>query len=403
MTFPATAARALQYGLGIFTLTALIGLANATKIFGELSPDTLLTHLHSGTLGWITMGVFAVALALFARSGAIGPNVTLTALATGAYVLAFWSGNFPARAIFGTVMLATIVWWWAWVAHRSYVEGFRRISNPKLAMVLGLTTLVIGSTVGVIIQIQFALNTTSAQTADLVGTHASAQVGGYLILVATGIIEWLLIGETRTRGGTAQSALLFLAGLTLAAGQLFSVQPLLIVTNVLQIVATVMVIVRLGPALMRTAWGAAAGGRHAAIVPLYLVIGVVLIVALVQQVIAAQGDIGKVPPGLIHSLDHTFFIGVMTNALFGVVFLAAADRPRLWPWADHLIFWGLNAGVLAFTAVLAFVGSSAGAGPFSHPVAFTAPVMGLAALLGIVTFSARLAASPAAMRAPSPA
>ena len=79
MAFPAQAARALQYGLGIFTLTALIGLVNATKIFGELSQDTLLTHLHSGTLGWITMGVFAVALALFARNGSVGPNVTLTA------------------------------------------------------------------------------------------------------------------------------------------------------------------------------------------------------------------------------------------------------------------------------------------------------------------------------------
>src|SRR2546426_8225038 len=90
----AATARAFQYGLGIFALTALIGLANAIKIFGTIDQNTLLTHLHSGTLGWITMGVFGIAVALFARNGsAVGPNVTLSALATAAYVLAFWSGN----------------------------------------------------------------------------------------------------------------------------------------------------------------------------------------------------------------------------------------------------------------------------------------------------------------------
>src|SRR5207245_1247309 len=110
----AATARAFQYGLGIFALTALIGLANAIKIFGTIDQN-MLTHLHSGTLGWITMGVFGIALALFARNGsAVGPNVTLSALATAAYVLAFWSGNFIARAVFGLVMLATIFGWWPW-------------------------------------------------------------------------------------------------------------------------------------------------------------------------------------------------------------------------------------------------------------------------------------------------
>src|SRR2546425_6303008 len=99
MTYPAGATRAFQYGLGIFALTALIGLFNATKIIGDIDRNTLLTHLHSGTLGWITMGVFGLALALFARNGVTGPNILLTALATAGYVFAFWSGNFVARAI----------------------------------------------------------------------------------------------------------------------------------------------------------------------------------------------------------------------------------------------------------------------------------------------------------------
>ena len=404
MGAPTAIARGFQYGLGIFTLTALIGLVNATKVVGDLNQDTLLTHLHSGTLGWITMGVLSVAAWLFAASSAtVGRYIAFTAAATAAYVLAFWSGNFPARAIFGAVELAVIVAWWLWVVSRSLAEGLGRISNPKLAILLSLTTLVIGSTFGVIIQVQLALNAVTPQTGDFIGTHASAQVAGYLVLAATGIAEWFLVGERRTRGGTVQSALLFVAGLSLAMGQLLGIQPLLLVTNVLQVAATVMVLVRLGGAIRRVDWMAADGPRYAAIVPLYLVIGVVLVVVLVQQFIAAAGDQSKISQGLIHSLDHTFFVGVMTNALFGAILAAAKGRPRVWPWADQLVFWGLNVGVLAFTAVLVFVGSSSGAKPFAHPVAYTAPIMGLAALLGIVTFARRLQPQRAPARVPAPA
>jgi hypothetical protein len=89
MAFPVGTTRAFQYGLGIFAVTAIIGLFNATKIIGDLDQNTLLTHLHSGTLGWITMGVFGIALALFARNGTSAQYVSITALVTAAYVLAF--------------------------------------------------------------------------------------------------------------------------------------------------------------------------------------------------------------------------------------------------------------------------------------------------------------------------
>jgi len=62
----------------------------------------------------------------------------------------------------------------------------------------------------------------------------------------------------------------------------------------------------------------------------------------------------------------------------------------VWPWADNLIFWGLNLGAASFIAVLLFVGSGYNSGPFQHPVAYTASLMGLSALLGIATFQRRL-------------
>src|SRR3979411_1590908 len=114
MGYPTATARAFQYGLFIFTLTALLGLANATQVFGALDRNTLLPHLHSGTLRWIPMGVIGLSIWIFGGSGAtLARNVMLSAIATAAYVLAFWSGNFQARAIFGTIeLLVVLSWWW---------------------------------------------------------------------------------------------------------------------------------------------------------------------------------------------------------------------------------------------------------------------------------------------------
>jgi hypothetical protein len=413
MTAPAASARAFQYGLIIFTLTALLGLANATQLFGALDRNTLLTHLHSGTLGWITMGVIGIAVWIFGggSNGTLGRSVMLSALATAAYVLAFWSGNFQARAVFGSIELIVVLYWWWFALSRGMAEGFGRLDIPRLSVIFGLTTLVIGSTLGVIVQIILGTGNSLPTNADLVGGHATAQIGGYLVLIAAGVAEWQLTGGgRRTIAGLVQIGFLFVGGLLLSVSLLLSsalgpqlAQALPGIATLLTLVGIVIIAVRFGRAAIGAPWTAASGIRHIAIAVGFLAFGVVLEVFLVQQFIAAQGDPSKVSVGLLHALDHAFFVGVMTNTLFGAILVASADRPRAWPWADHVIFWGLNIGAAAFLAVLIIAGSGEGAKPFTHPVSFVAPIMGLAVLLGIATLSMRLSNAPATMRAPSPA
>jgi len=411
MGYPAATTRAFQYGLFIFTLTALLGLANATQLFGALDRNTLLTHLHSGTLGWITMGVIGLSIWMFGGSGAtLARNVMLSAIATAAYVLAFWSGNFQARAIFGTIELLVILYWWWFAVSRGLAEGFGRLDIPKLSVIFGLTTLVIGSTVGVTVQIILGTGNQLPTTTDLVGAHAAAQVGGYLILVAAGVIEWQLTGGgKRTAAGLVQVALLFVGGLILSVSQLIASQlpaqaqqALPGIATLLTLAGAIVVVFRVGRAAVGVSWTEGAK-RHIAVATGYLLLGVVLFGLLVQQFIAAQGDPSKVSIGLLHSVDHVYFVGLMTNIIFGAILVASADRPRVWPWADNVIFWGLNLGIASFVAVLLTQGSGEGAKPFASYVAYTAPIMGLSALLGIVTFSMRLMASPQMMRAPAPA
>ena len=389
--------RAFQIGLGIFGLTALLGLANATQVFGPLSRDALLTHLHSGTLGWITMGVIGVAIWMFAGSGgALARNVGISGIATAAYVLAFWSGNFIARAAFGTIELIVIYAWWWWVIDRVRSEGFGRVSTPRLSVALGLTTLVVGSTLGVIVQVMFATNNVSDSTGASIGAHAAAQVGGYLVLVAAGIAEWRLLGEgPRSRAATAQVLFLFIGGLLLAIGIYGSILPLLGIATLFQVIGIVIILARFGRRALAAPWTEATGTRHVAAALLFLVIGLILEILLVKEAASAPAGASGPPgsAGLNHALDHAMFVALMTNALFGTILALTAGAPRIWPWADHVVFWGLNLGAASFIAVLFFVGSGEGAKPFTHPVSFTAPVMGLSALLGIAVLQRRLGAA----------
>jgi len=408
MTADRAVYRAFQFGLGIFGLTALLGLANATRIFGALSQDTLLTHLHSGTLGWITMGVIGVAIWMFGGSGGtLSRNVLWSGLATAAYVLAFWSGYFPARALFGALELLVILYWWWWVVSAVRREGFGRVGIPKLSMMFGLTILTIGAIIGVTIQFLDALGVALPTSPDLIGTHASAQIGGYLVIVAAGIAEWQLSGAgKRSRAGLVQVWALFLGGLFLAIGVGMSIQPLQGIATLLQVIGIVIIAIRFGGKVFSAPWRETGGKRHIAIAVPFLVLGLALEITFLAMIIQAQGDFTKVPLGLVHALDHTMFVGLMTNTLFGMILIATASQgaARVWPWADNLIFWGLNLGAASFIAVLLFVGSGYNSGPFQHPVAYTASLMGLSALLGIATFQRRLGnASRGMQMAASPA
>src|SRR5438093_10257717 len=321
--------QAFQYGLIIFTLTALLGLANATGVFGALDRNTLLTHLHSGTLGWITMGVIGIAVLLFARGGDdLAAPVMLSALSTAAYVMAFWSGVYILRGVFGLSELAVIVYWWWFVYTRAGGwAGIRRLDIPKLSVVLGLTTLVVGSTLGVTVQVLLATGNVLPTSFDLIGAHASAQTGGYLVLVAAGFAEWQLAGAgKRSMLGLAQVYLLFVGGLVLAFSLLLAsflgpqlAQALPGLATILTLAGIVIVAVRFGRTATQAPWMAATGARHIAAAVGFLVLAVIVQAILVQLFIAALGAATKISMGLLHALDHSYFIRVMTNVLFGSI------------------------------------------------------------------------------------
>src|SRR5439155_334969 len=190
----------------------------------SVTRSALPDNLQVVALGWITMGVIGLSLWVFGGRD-MNMAVRISALATAAYVLAFWSGNFQARAVFGVIMLGVIYFWWWFVVSPGFKDGFASYDDVKLMIAFGLTTLVLGSTIGVIVQVILGTGNSIPSSTDLVGAHASAQTGGYLVLVSAGFIEWQLRGGgRRTNLGLTQIALLFAGGFILAFSLLLAQQ-----------------------------------------------------------------------------------------------------------------------------------------------------------------------------------
>jgi hypothetical protein len=68
--------------------------------------------------------------------------------------------------------------------------------------------------------------------------------------------------------------------------------------------------------------------------------------------------------------------------LFGLLHDLNVRRRAIWPWADHVLFWGMSLAVAAFTIAIL----TQAKGLYS----FITPILGGSILIGIVTHTLRL-------------
>jgi hypothetical protein len=385
--WPRQARLLLLVAMAVFLVTVVIGILNGLDLVDFSTPDmrnTLLTHVHSGTLGWISLGLIATALWL-TRSGA-GMLAPAFAVLIPVYVAAFYSGNYPARAITGVLLLLAILWlvWWAWSVVRS------SMTFPKLAAALGFTTFAIGAVIGVLVQVQGATGMNFFPAgADAVGAHASTMVFSYLVLVAMGLIEWQLMGTSGLpRGALVQIGALFVGGAILVLSLLFlgtaGAQSIGGVYLLLELVAVVLFAVRVVPTALRTNWGSASLRRHVATSAVFVVVAMLLFMYFISRFLTAPdpNDFASLPLGILVASDHATFIGVMTNLILAVALGLASDRRVVWAWADNVVYWVMNIGLAIFIVGLA--------GDIAEIKRVGAPLMGVGILVGLATAAMRL-------------
>jgi hypothetical protein len=363
--------------MAVFVFTVVIGILNGTDVL-DPNHGLLLAHVHSGTLGWITLSIFAAGAWIFGaplprmlRDGAIAAVVF--------YVAMFWLDSEPLRPVAGTLMLVAIVWFTVWAFGR---RAGAPLTVPRLSMLLAAVNLTIGGILGVL------LGLTLAGTLDLpegiAGAHPAMMVVGYLILAGVAVDEQLLGGpgtERVTRAGAIQAWLFFGAGIALAVGVLFDILPLLGLNLLGEIVGVAIVLARHRRAIGGAGWPAVSERLHASASLLFAIPALGLLGYLIVRY---AEDVESAPTGLFLALDHATFVGIHTNAILGLVLVVCASRRSLWSWAERITFWGMNLGLVVFIvglvaeeAVIKRIGT---------------PVMGASILLGLLTAGIRMRA-----------
>jgi hypothetical protein len=363
--------------MAIFVFTVVIGILNGTDVWSP-KHGPLLAHVHSGTLGWITLSIFAAGAWIFGaplprllRDGAI--------VAVVSYIVMFWIDSATLRPLAGSLMLAAIIWFMVWVfQQRAQVT----MTVPRLSLLLAAVNLAIGGILGVLLGLQLAGDLDLPE--GIAGAHPAMMVVGYLILAGVAIDEQLLGGpgtEGLPRAGIVQAWLFFGAGIALAVGVLFDIMPLLGLNLLGEVVGVAIVLTRHRRAIVGAGWPTASARLHAATSLLFTIPALALLAYLIGRY---AEDIEAAPRGLFLSLDHATFIGILTNAILGLLLITSAARRDVWAWADRLVFWGMNLGLVTFMV-----------GLISETVAIKrigTPVMGASILLGLLTVAMRLRA-----------
>ena len=215
-----------QTALLMFLITISLGMARGLGLIDFENRNQTLTHLHSGTIGWITLGIFAAVLWLYggrearrAGDGFVTTTALILVVAVPLYLVAWWTGNLPFRAVTGAAVLLGIVMYVGWIVRQAARIGYRSLTTPRLGAVIGLVTLVLGSTLGVLLQIQFATDGLQLPEGSI-GAHAETQISAYLVLVAMSLAYWQLLGDDRTKRGTWMVWLFFAGGAIIAVALL---------------------------------------------------------------------------------------------------------------------------------------------------------------------------------------
>ena len=360
--------------MAVFLVTIVIGILNGADAV-EFDRNQILTHVHSGTVGWLTLTLVASAFLLFR---ATDRRLALTlAVLVPVYVLAFYTGNFAFRAIGGVALLVAIGWLLVWLWGR-YLGGERTL--PRLAVTLGLTSFGYGAVIGVLIQLGLAMGITILP-GDTIGAHASAMTFGYLVLVAMGLIEWRL---RDTRGlpvlGLIQIGALFLGGLVISVALLAGAEQagggIYLLT---QLVAVVLFVVRIWPRALRTNWLAADPARHLGLASIWVVAALILFMYIVFTFITAADPESALPFNVLTASDHAVYIGVVTNIVLGLLSLLVLRGAP--PWVAHVVFWGVNLGLMVFVTGLIL--------DTAEIKRIGAPVMGVTLLLALGFLASR--------------
>jgi hypothetical protein len=376
----------LQIAMVIFVYTIIVGILNGTDAV-DFQHRTLLTHVHAGTLGWITISAIAAGMWLFGheKPGPASHRSLARAIAFVApvliiaYVIAFLRTTGEVRPAIGTLVGLVLVAFLIWVVMRA---KFVRLTVPHVAFLAAAATSVTGAVFGILLGLQLATGDKYLPD-DGEDAHPATMVIGFLVPVGMAVAEMGLRGIKNLppagRLGTAQIAFPFVGGILVALGILLDATPLIGLSLPFEIIGVGIMLKRLGPLVIESLTNASTQARFASMSIVLLVFDLFFFVYLVVRY---EGDFDLVPDQTILALDHTMFIGVITNGVLAVAHILTANRSHILKALETPIFLGINIGLAIFVvgllleeATLKQIGT---------------PIMGVSILLALALYTLRL-------------
>ncbi len=381
----------LRVALLIFVYTIGIGILNGLDLV-EFSRQQLLSHLHGGTLGWMTLAIIAATQWLFVDQEAAIPERSvrtirgfayLAAIAVPLYVLAFATTFGLGRPLGGSATLIALIGVAVWSYGRVREVT---LTVPRLLILLGLTSSVIGGGFGVLNGFAIAFEWTWVPE-SFFEAHPGTMEIGFTMPVAMGLAEWgMKIGtpdEPPNRWGIAQAVLMMVAFVWVLGFILAGQEEIVGIGIMFGIVAIAIFFGRLRHFVRTTSLFARAPSRHA------LAGGVLLGVTMVYifvAISAVQGDFAAMPRGQTLSFIHLLAVGATTNALLAFV-IHLSRRVSDVSTIDDVIFWGVNIGLIGFVVALTT--------DVRGLILVFVPIMGLALLVAIGAHLLPLGTEPA--------
>jgi hypothetical protein len=385
----------LLAGMLFFVFTIGIGILNGTDLV-DFEHQRLLGHVHSGTLGWLTMSVFAASLWLFGEdvrddkaASKIRLMVWAAILSFGLYVVAFTFTYNEFRPAMGAISTLVIAAFFVWIATRA---KHVTLGVPHIGFLAAVATSVVGGVLGVLWGLMLATGDQYLPTGGE-DAHPAIMVVGFLFPVALAMIEWAFTFPNppkANRLGVIQMVFPFTGGIILALSLLLDVDAMAPLAILLEVIGVVIFVVRMWSHFRGVRIAEASSGRWA----LFAAVGSVFVIGLAQYfVIKYEADFDLVPEHELLALDHSQFIASMTSAIFAM--LVAAIGSRIPARLQHLVFGMVTIGLTIF--VIGLLGDTTALKRIG------APTMGTGLLIGLGCFAWALTQDRPKLTAAAPA
>lgn len=376
----------------IFVFTIFIGILNAVDLV-DFKRGELLFHLHSGTIGWLSLSAVTLLVWYFTgdrdldnESLKMANNVLKFAqIIIPIYVAFFYLGFTLAASedilrfipfgnggdgyfvllVIGAIAATGV---FGYTCYFGFVE-LSKIdlkTTPHYLFLGAMLTSTYGGIFGMILEIQNLIGENLYDVdagQDGVAAHAAAMEAGYLFMFITAVLEWQIIGDKMEKislSGYVQSGALFLAGLTVAIGAGFNLEPLLMLNLPLLLLAFVLIIIRVFIKIDPKSIVGTKPDRFFLPAAIGLSISIGFFLYLVSTILG-----GKDPNtlfespwfiGLFLANVHSLFVGAATGVILASILVLVNDADETNKRLENMGFGLMYVGLLGFIIILIYRG-----------------------------------------------